>query len=243
MRKQKLMNKVTRILCILIAICILSSVPTFMTKAAVVETGIDVSKWQGAINWQEVAQSGVKFAFIRVGSTKKGIDEYFYYNMLAAQQAGIKTGVYIYSYATNVQEAAIEAQFVLDAIQNVQVSYPVVWDVEDNVHKTLSPETLSLMANTFCATLEAEGYYPMIYSSTSWYRDRIGPVFYDKWVAQWAEACEIPDAAVWQYSCKGRIPWIKGDVDFGSILVKAGFQGLKEMLIWTMRLRTFQQVL
>ncbi len=79
MRKQKLMNKVTRILCILIAICILSSVPTFMTKAAVVETGIDVSKWQGAINWQEVAQSGVKFAFIRVGSTKKGIDEYFYY--------------------------------------------------------------------------------------------------------------------------------------------------------------------
>ena len=76
-----------------------------------------------------MAQSGVTFAFIRVGSTKKGIDEYFYYNMLAAQQAGIKTGVYIYSYATNVQEAAIEAQFVLDAIQNVQVSYPVVWDV------------------------------------------------------------------------------------------------------------------
>ena len=239
MRKQRLMNKVTRILCILIAICILSSVPTFMTKAAVVETGIDVSKWQGAINWQEVAQSGVKFAFIRVGSTKKGIDEYFYYNMLAAQQAGIKTGVYIYSYATNVQEAAIEAQFVLDAIQNVQVSYPVVWDVEDNVHKTLSPETLSLMANTFCATLEAEGYYPMIYSSTSWYRDRIGPVYYHKWVAQWAEVCEIPDAAVWQYSCKGRIPGIKGDVDldyalkdFSTSIVNTGWVPRKGFLYY-----------
>lgn len=132
------MKKVTRFLCTLLAVCMLCSVPTMTSEAAVVERGIDVSKWQGPINWQAVAQSGVTFAFIRVGNTLKGIDEYFYYNMLAAQQAGIKTGVYIYSYAKNVQEAALEAQFVLNAIQNVQVSYPVVWDVEDNVHKSLS---------------------------------------------------------------------------------------------------------
>ena len=152
-------------------------------------------------------------AFIRVGSTLKGIDEYFYYNMLAAQQAGIKTGVYIYSYATNVQEAALEAQFVLNAIQNVQVSYPVVWDVEDNVQKSLSPEMLSLMANTFCATLEAEGYYPMVYANTKWYTDRLGPIFFDKWVAQWNGSCDIPDASIWQYSSTGSIPGIKGNVD------------------------------
>lgn len=213
MKKQKSAGRVTRVICTLLAVCMLCAVPSFQTDAAAVERGIDVSKWQGPINWQAVAQSGVSFAFIRVGSTLKGIDEYFYYNMMAAQQAGIKTGVYIYSYATNIQEAALEAQFVLNAIQNVQVSYPVVWDVEDNVHKSLSPEMLSMMANTFCATIEAEGYYPMVYSSTNWYKERIGPVFYDKWVAQWSGSCDIPDAAIWQYSSTGSVPGINGNVD------------------------------
>ncbi len=213
MKRQKSANRFTRIFCTLLAVCMLCGIPAIPSKAAVVEKGIDVSKWQGAINWQAVAQSGVTFAFIRVGSTLKGIDEYFYYNMLAAQQAGIKTGVYIYSYATNVQEAALEAQFVLNAIQNVQVSYPVVWDVEDNVQKSLSPEILSLMANTFCATLEAEGYYPMVYANTKWYTDRLGPIFFDKWVAQWNGSCDIPDASIWQYSSTGSIPGIKGNVD------------------------------
>jgi len=213
MKKQGSANKITRIICALLAACMLCCAPAFPSEAAAIEKGIDVSKYQGAINWQAVAQSGVSFAFIKVGSMKSGIDPYFNYNMLAAQQAGIKTGVYIYSYAKSVEEAAAEAQFVLNAIQNVQVSYPVVWDVEDNVHKSLSPEMLSLMANTFCATIEAEGYYPMVYSSANWYKDRIGPVFYDKWVAQWAAACDIPDAAVWQYTSKGSVPGINGNVD------------------------------
>ena len=233
------MKKMTRFLCTLLAVCMLCGIPSMTSEAAVVERGIDVSKWQGPINWQAVAQSGVTFAFIRVGNTLKGIDEYFYYNMLAAQQAGIKTGVYIYSYAKNVQEAAMEAQFVLNAIQNVQVSYPVVWDVEDNVHKSLSPEMLSLMANTFCATIEAEGYYPMVYSSTNWYRDRIGPVFYDKWVAQWAAACDIPDAAVWQYTSKGSVPGINGNVDmdyalkdFSTSIVNTGWVPRKGFLYY-----------
>lgn len=218
MRKQKSANKFTRIISTFLVLCMLCSIPAFSSEAAAAAQGIDVSKYQGAINWTAVAQSGVSFAFIKVGSTKSGIDPYFNYNMLAAQQAGIKTGVYIYSYAKNVEEAALEAQFVLNAIQNVQVSYPVVWDVEDNVQKSLSPETLSIMANTFCAMIEAEGYYPMVYSSTSWYRDRLGPIFYDKWVAQWAAACEIPDAAIWQYSSKGSVPGIVGDVDLNYAL-------------------------
>nr|MDE7476405.1 hypothetical protein [Lachnospiraceae bacterium] len=234
MRKLKSANKFTRIICTLLAVCMLCSVPTFQSEAAAGERGIDVAKYQGTINWAAVAQSGVTFAFIKVGSTKSGIDPYFYYNMLAAQQAGIKTGVYIYSYATNVEQAAVEAQFVLNAIQNVQVSFPVVWDVEDNVHKTLSPEMLSLMANTFCAMIEAEGYYPMVYSSRNWYLDRIGPVFYDKWVAQWAAACDIPGAAVWQYTSKGSVPGVNGNVDmdyalkdFSTSIVNTGWVARK----------------
>lgn len=239
MKNKKSANRFTRVICTLLAVCMLCGIPMIPAKAAVVEQGIDVSKWQGAIDWQAVAQSGVSFAFIRVGNTKKGIDETFYYNMLAAQQAGIKTGVYIYSYATSVEEAAAEAQLVLDAIQNVQVSYPVVWDVEDNVQKSLSPETLSLMANTFCAMIEAEGYYPMVYSNTNWFKKRIGPVFYDKWVAQWSDVCEIPDAAVWQYTDKGAIPGIKGNVDldyalkdFSASIVNTGWVPRKGFLYY-----------
>lgn len=232
-------NKFTRFICMILAVCLLSGIPMVKAEAAVVEKGIDVSKWQGLVNWQAVAQSGVSFAFIRVGNTKKGIDEYFYYNMLAAQQAGIKTGVYIYSYATNVQEAALEAQLVLNAIQNVQVSYPVVWDVEDSVQKNLSPETLSLMANTFCAMIEAEGYYPMVYANASWFTTKIGPVFFDKWVAQWNTTCDVPDAAVWQYTSKGSVPGIIGDVDldyalkdYSSSIVNTGWVARKGFLYY-----------
>lgn len=231
-------TRFTRTICMFLAICMLSGIPAVPVQAAP-EQGIDVSKWQGPINWQAVAQSGVKFAFIRVGNTKKGIDEYFYYNMLAAQQAGIKTGVYIYSYAASVEQAAAEAQFVLNAIQNVQVSFPVVWDVEDDVQKPLTPDTLSLMANTFCALIEAEGYYPMVYANTNWFTTRIGPVFYDKWVAQWSNGLAIPDAAVWQYTSKGSIPGIIGNVDldyalkdFSSSIVNTGWVARKGFLYY-----------
>lgn len=203
----------TRVLCMILSVALVSAIPAAQTEAAVVAQGIDVSKWQGVINWAAVAQSGVSFAFIRVGNTKKGIDNTFYYNMLSAQAVGIKTGVYIYSYATNVQEAAIEAQFVLEAIKDLPVSYPVVWDVEDDVQKNIPKETLTLMANTFCAIIEAEGYTPMVYSSASWFRNRLGTIFYDKWVAQWSSACSIPDASVWQYTDSGRINGINGNVD------------------------------
>lgn len=186
--------------------------------AAPVAHGIDVSKWQGNIDWANVAQNNVSFAFIRVGTLKKGIDPTFYYNMLAAQMYGIKTGVYIYSYATSVEEAALEAQFVLAAVKDLKVSYPIVWDIEDDVQAGLSKETLSLMANTFCAIIEAEGYYPMVYSNKYWFTSKIGPVFYDKWVAQWGAKCDIPEASVWQYTDSGKINGIAGSVDLNYAL-------------------------
>ena len=205
--------KFTRFFCILLAVCMLSGVPVIKSEAAPIERGIDVSKWQGPINWAAVAQSGVTFAFIKVGSLKSGIDDYFYYNILAAQAVGIKTGVYIYSYATSVEQVATEAQFVINALQNVQVSYPVVWDIEDSVQQGLTPDTLSLMANTFCALIEAEGYYPMVYANKNWFTTKLGIILYDKWVAQWGTACEIPDASVWQYTNSGSVPGINGRVD------------------------------
>lgn len=221
-------------ICIALAALMLSGVPTLHTNANTIQTGIDVSKWQGRIDWNAVARSGVSFAFIKAGSLKSGIDDYFIANMQGAKAAGIKTGVYIYSYATNVHEAAMEAQFVLNLVQNLEVSYPIVWDVEDKVQQSLSASTLALMANTFCALIEAEGYHPMVYANKYWFNNKIGNIHYDKWVAQWGSKLDIPDASVWQYSSTGRINGIKGDVDlnfslkdFSSTIVDTGFVARK----------------
>ncbi len=203
----------TRLVCLVLAVVLISTIPAAQAEAAVVAQGIDVSKWQGVINWPAVAQSGINFAFVRVGNLKKGIDSTFYYNMHSAQAVGIKTGVYIYSYATNVEEAALEAQFVLNAIKDIPVSYPVVWDVEDDVQKGIPKDTLTLMANTFCAIIESEGYTPMVYASADWYKNRLGTIYYDKWVAQWNTSCSIPDASIWQYTDSGSISGITGNVD------------------------------
>ena len=167
--KNKIWKLTDKNLVLTLSICLtsglLANTKAAKVYAAPVEHGIDVSKWQGNIDWASVVQNNVSFAFIRVGTTKKGIDPTFYYNMLAAQMYGIKTGVYIYSYATSVEEAALEAQFVLSAVKDLKVSYPIVWDIEDDVQAGLSKDTLSLMANTFCSIRESEGYFAMVYSN------------------------------------------------------------------------------
>ena len=100
--------------------------------------GIDVSMYQGTIDWQAVKDSGVKFVFIRVGNVEKGIDPYFAANMAGANAVGLRTGVYIYSYAKTVEEVTAEAAMVLNAIAPYTVSFPVVIDYEDNTCKKAS---------------------------------------------------------------------------------------------------------
>lgn len=201
---------------VLCCICLISggSIKAEAKNASTaISMGIDVSRYQGDINWKAVAGSGVQFAFIRIGSTLYGIDAKFDQNMRMASENGIRTGVYLYSYAKNAQEAAAEAVFALNAISNYTVSMPVVIDIEAASQKKLSPATLSEIANTFCAIIENAGYYPMIYSSKNWFADRIGPVGYDKWVAQYNASCSVEDAAFWQASSTGVIPGISGNVD------------------------------
>ena len=88
--------------------------------------GIDVSKHNLAIDWNQVPSSGVSFAFIKAGSTNSGVDPYFDANMNGANAAGLRTGVYLYSYATNAEQAQNEANLLLQWMSNYTVSYPVV---------------------------------------------------------------------------------------------------------------------
>jgi len=188
------------------------SVP--MTASAAGAQGIDVSKYQGSINWAAVAQSGVSYAFIKVGSSKSGLDPYFAVNVQGAQAAGIRTGVYIYSYATSVEGAAAEAQLVLQWIENYNINFPVAFDIEDSVQKGLDANTCTAMANTFCSIISSAGYTPIVYTYTNFYKSHFtSALAYDKWIAQYSDHNDIAGWAIWQYSSSGTVAGVSGRVD------------------------------
>ena len=189
--------------------------------------GIDVSKHQGDINWTEVAQDGVEFAFIRVASRGYGTgklveDNYFDQNVQGAQAAGIKTGVYIYSQAITEEEVLEEANLVLQKIAPYQLECPIVFDVErvsgaNGRMNNITLEERTNLALLFCQTIEAAGYKPMIYHNTemgAMMIDIAALEDYDKWFASYSETLYYPyEYKVWQYSQKGRVAGVKTEVD------------------------------
>ncbi len=189
--------------------------------------GIDVSRHQGTIDWQKVAADGVEFAFIRValrgyGTGKLVEDEYFEANVKGAINAGIKVGVYIYSQAINEEEVLEEAAFVLEKIAPYKIECPVVYDVEmvsgaDGRMNRLTAEERTNLAALFCQTIENAGYKPMIYHNMEMAALKINLEeleAYDKWFAYYNSNFYYPyQYDVWQYSEKGKIDGIDGDVD------------------------------
>ena len=189
--------------------------------------GIDVSKHQGKIDWQKVAADGVEFAFIRValrgyGTGKLGEDEYFEENVKGAINAGIKVGVYVYSQAVSEEEVLEEAEFVLDKIAPYKIECPVVYDVEmvagaDGRMNNLTSEERTKITALFCQTIENAGYEPMIYHNMEMAALKIDLKAledYDKWFAYYNSNLYYPyQYDVWQYSEKGKIDGISGEVD------------------------------
>ena len=193
--------------------------------------GIDVSYHQGDINWAQVAQNDIQFAFIRAGSFKSGVDACFYKNIQGALAAGIQVGIYVYSYASTPEQAAQEGLFAVSCARNYPVALPLVFDIEGSTINNAPQETLQAMMNSFANTVMAAGYTPMIYSSKNNFASRIGNVGYDKWVAQYGVACQYPGAAFWQCTSHGYVPGVPGRVDidfqfkdFSSTIIANGFK-------------------
>lgn len=198
--------------------------------------GIDVSKWQGKIDWQKVKKSGIEFAFIRIGyRDEKGVirkDANADYNLQQAEKAGILTGVYFFSTAKSKQEAAEEAAFTLRAIENYSISYPVVYDCEGYTDPAsrmygLTAAQRTENAKVFLKAVAAAGYDPMFYGAlteitdpTYWELSAIREQ-YKIWVAQYPDIPypkkDKPDLTgrfdAWQYTNKGSVPGVTGDVD------------------------------
>jgi len=189
--------------------------------------GIDVSAYQGDINWKRVKDSGIQFAMIRIGFRGYGtgsmnLDDCFDKNIRGALDAGLQVGVYFFSQAITVEEAIEEANFVLSHIKGYNITYPVVFDWE-NINSAsartynLDSETLCQCANAFCNTVKNAGYDPMIY-----FNAYLGYIKYDLskilgykfWLAQYKDTPDFYyDFQMWQYSSSGKVPGISGSVD------------------------------
>lgn len=190
--------------------------------------GIDVSRHQGKIDWQQVAQDGVEFAFIRAGYRGYGNngtlveDDRFEENIQGAIAAGIKVGVYFYSQAITEEEALEEAELVLNKIAPYKIDCPVVFDVEkvtgaDGRMNNISVEERTRITEVFCQAIENAGYRPMIYYNTEMGALMLGIEAlegYEKWFAAYSDEFYYPyEYKVWQYSQTGRVLGIQGDVD------------------------------
>ena len=189
--------------------------------------GIDVSRYQEKIEWDKVADDGVEYAFIRLGIrgyTEGEIkeDDTFEYNIKGALNHNIDVGVYFFTQATSEEEAIEEAEFVLDTLEPYDITYPIVIDVETVSNKNARTKDLTKEERTkyciaFCETIRQAGYTPMIYGNLKTFMlmlDIEQLEEYDKWFAYYDDEFYFPyQFKVWQYTDKGSIDGIKGDVD------------------------------
>lgn len=182
--------------------------------------GIDVSKWQGKINFEAVRDAGCQFVIMRIGHGRNGMemDEYYRSNMAGAKAAGLDVGVYFYSTANTEKAVRQEARWIAENLKGEKLDFPVVFDWESfsNFQKYgMSIHDLNMLFEAFADELQKQGYSAMLYGSKNylqnfWYPQKKYPV----WLAHYTDQTDYPgDYAIWQMSCRGRIPGIAGDVD------------------------------
>ena len=194
--------------------------------------GIDVSRHQGTIDWSQV-KPNIDFAIIRCGygsDFTKQDDTQWQANVSACESLGIPYGVYLYSYAVNTLNAASEAQHALRLLQGHRPTLPVFYDLEDNsISSSCSKTEILEHAKIFCNALRNAGYTPGVYASKYWWTTYLTSSEYDqweRWVAQYNTSCTYSgNHNYWQYTDKGSVPGISGNVDmnyskltFGSVI-------------------------
>lgn len=200
--------------------------------------GFDVSVWQGNIDFGKVKASGIDFVIIRAGYGRliSQKDTCFEKNYAGAKAAGLHVGAYWYSYADSVDAAKQEAQVCIEVLKGKQFDYPVYFDLEEQSQLSRGRDFCSSLIKAFCDTMEAAGYFAGFYTSASHARSVVTDAVRERyafWCAQWADSCSFSGkCGLWQYSSKGSVPGISGDVDldygyvdYPAVIVKGGFNG------------------
>lgn len=181
--------------------------------------GIDVSKWQGVIDFDAVSKSGIDFVIIRAGYGRLASqkDAYFERNYKNAKAVGLKVGAYWYSYAETVEEGKLEAAACLDVLDGRHMDLPVYFDVEEKRQFDKGRNFVDSLVTVFCSAIGDAGYIPGLYMSTCPLMAYVSESVrsrYTIWVAQYNVKCTYDgEYGIWQYSSKGSVPGIKGNVD------------------------------
>jgi len=187
--------------------------------------GIDVSKWNGSIDWNAVKNSGVSYVIIRCGyrGSSSGAlveDPKFKTNIKGATAAGLKVGVYFFTQATDEIEAIEEASMVLEMIDDYKISYPVFLDVEASGGRgdKIDAEERTAVIKAFCETIEDSGYTAGVYANKTWYEKKMNAdelTKYKIWLAQYAAQPTYTETRIdmWQYKETGKVSGISGNVD------------------------------
>ena len=186
--------------------------------------GIDVSKWNGTIDWNAVKNSGVSYVIIRCGyrgSTTGAMieDPVFKSNIKGATAAGLKVGVYFFSQAVNEVEAVEEASMTIGLIKNYSISYPVFLDVEPSGGRAdkIDKDTRTKVIKAYCETIKNSGYTPGVYANKTWLESYMNAGelgSYKIWLAQYSTAPTYAGKIdLWQYTSKGSVAGIGGHTD------------------------------
>lgn len=212
-------------------------------KGYTIQKGIDVSQWNGSINWAKVKASGVTFAFVRVGGRYYGsgkfyVDDNYRENLKGAIAAGLDVGVYFYSQATNASEAKAEAAYTMNLISGFNINLPIVMDYEyaweEEVGHTgklynahLSRSAATTVINTFCAAVEAKGYVGMLYASKTVITDDMNISNISNKYPVWSALYSDTDTdtltakhSYWQYTDSGTVPGIGRATDLNFRYIK-----------------------
>lgn len=204
-----------------------------------IKVGIDVSRYQGKIDWNAVKKDGIDYAMIRAGfrgygeSGSLNEDTMFEENVIGARAAGLDVGVYFFSQAKNYDEGVKEAEYTINLIKKFDITYPVAFDTEESSSPTNTgrADHISVQERTdatkgFCKTIVDAGYETLIYASSSWlknnlYLDQLSQ--YDIWLANYTGATQEDPLkrpsnykgkyVMWQYTDSGTVNGIKGAVD------------------------------
>lgn len=188
--------------------------------------GVDVSEWQGRIDWAKAKADGIEYAIIRVGwhgNNDSHVDDWFEYNVSECERLGIPYGVYLYSYITTTAGATNAANFVLNQLKGHTLSYPVYLDLEDN--STINTNH-GAIAQTFLNRITSAGYRGGVYANLNWWNNYLtSPVFnnaaWSKWVAQYNYECNYTGTYdMWQCTSSGKVNGISGNADLNFWMVK-----------------------
>ena len=191
--------------------------------------GVDVSKYQKNIDWEQIKKAGVSFVIVRIGYRGYGasgalvLDHMFEEHFTNVKNAGLKVGVYFFSQATTEEEAKEEAFACAYVLNGRKLDYPIFFDTEASGASGGSGRADGLgvadrtkCAVAFCEEVKANGYKPGVYASTLWYRNRVdlsSLTKYTIWNAHYGVASSPIDCALWQGTCTARLPGYKGDLD------------------------------